>query len=65
MKKGLYLLIGLIVGSTGGVLGSRLYFDRKYKAIADNEILDYKDKKNKEHMKQSIAAPKVSISILV
>lgn len=48
MKKGLYLLIGLIVGGTGGVLGSRVYFDRKYKAIADDEILDYKDKKNKE-----------------
>lgn len=44
--------IGLVIGGVGGVFGSRLYFDRKYKALADEEINDYKLKKNKEMTEQ-------------
>lgn len=44
--------IGLVIGGVGGVFGSRLYFDRKYKALADDEINDYKLKKNKEITEQ-------------
>lgn len=44
--------IGLVIGGAFGALGSKLYFDRKYKALADEEIADYKYKKNKEITEQ-------------